>query len=223
MALRIRFELALVTVIGSVGVLLNVGRAQELSLVSDVELQPLAAQVVRVADALKLAGAPLTREQRAALDAALAADNDAKAIKQIQELLDPLCLVEVGINPESRVQVKAGGAPKELMEQGWRVFLVKVHNEAGVTAVLRASSPNAAPVYEAGRTDSEPPATIKPSDVAERWLSLNMFEGQPLNKKLSGLKLEYRVIELFSRDRGQARGETCVRRRPGFTRPWLSQ
>ena len=30
-----------------------------------------------------------------------------------------------------------------------------------------------------------------------------MFEGQPLNKKLSGLKLEYRVIELFSRDRGK--------------------
>ena len=43
----------------------------------------------------------------------------------------------MGINPESRVQVKAGGAPKELMEQGWRMFLVKVHNEAGVTAVLR--------------------------------------------------------------------------------------
>ena len=203
MALRIRLELVLVTISVAVGVLLNVGRARRAVVRKRCRASAPRRASCSSCGCLKLAGAPLTRKQRRALDAALAKDDSAKAIKQIQELLDPLCLVEVGINPESRVQVKAGGAPKELMEQGWRVFLVKVHNEAGVTAVLRASSPNAAPVYEAGRSDSEPPATIKPSDVKERWLNLNMLEGQPLNKKLSGLKLEYRVIELFSRDRGK--------------------
>lgn len=203
MALHIRFELATAAFVYFTGVLSIIASAQELPLVTDVELQPLAAQVTRVADALKLAGAPLTRDERAALDSALAETDSAKAVKKIQELLDPLCLAGVGINAESRVQVQAGGAKKELVEQGWRVFLVKVHNEAGVTAVLRASSPNSAPVYEAGRSDPLPPATIKQSDVAQRWLDLNMFDSQPINKQLSGLKLEYRVIELFSRDRGK--------------------
>lgn len=203
MALHIRFELATAVFVYFSGVLSAIASAQELPLVTDVELQPLAAQVTRVADALKLAGAPLTRDERAALDSALAETDPAKAVKKIQELLDPLCLAGIGINAESRVQVQAGGAKKELMEQGWRVFLVKVHNEAGVTAVLRANSPNSAPVYEAGRSDPEPPATIKQSDVAQRWLDLSMFDSQPINKQLSGLKLEYRVIELFSRDRGK--------------------
>ena len=202
MALRIRFELALVAIIVAVGVLLNVGRAQELSLVSDVELQPLAAQVVRVADALKLAGAPLTRGGAAAFDAALAADNAAKAIKQIQEILDPLCLVEVGINPESRVKVKAGGAPKELMEQGWRMFSSRC-------TTRRASRPSSRQQPQRGAGVRGGTVRLRASGDDQtfrrrrRWLSLNMFEGQPLNKQLSGLKLEYRVIELFSRDRGK--------------------
>ena len=37
----------------------------------------------------------------------------------------------VNINPESRVKVARGPAAAELVEQGWRVFLVKVHNEGG--------------------------------------------------------------------------------------------
>ena len=49
----------------------------------------------------------------------------------------------------------------------------------------------------------EPPAVIKPSDVVNRWLDISMFDRPPLNERLSGLPLEYRVVELFSRDRGK--------------------
>ena len=59
-----------------------------------------------------------------------------KQFVNIQKSLDPYCLVGVNINPESRVKVKEGQVSKELMQQGWRTFLVKVHNEAGVTAPL---------------------------------------------------------------------------------------
>ena len=67
----------------------------------------------------------------------------AKAVAQIQEVLDPHCLFGVNINPEMSVKVVQGDAPPELDEHGWRVFLIKVHNEAGTTAALKVESPNA--------------------------------------------------------------------------------
>jgi hypothetical protein len=48
--------------------------------------------------------------------------------------LDPLCLAFVNVNPESRVKVARGPAKAQLVEQGWSVFLIKVHNDAGLTA-----------------------------------------------------------------------------------------
>jgi len=37
----------------------------------------------------------------------------------------------------------SGTANAELVEGGWREFLVKVQNDAGVTATLKGESPNA--------------------------------------------------------------------------------
>src|SRR5436190_16394587 len=176
--------------------------AENLPLVTRVELQPLAAQVERVLQALESTGSPVTAGQHKAIRAALSESDETTAVEKIQKLLDPLCLVGVLINPESRVTVQAGPAPKELIEQGWRVFLVKVNNQAGVTAPLRCSSPNAAPLHES-KNDAEPPNTISQRDVLQRWLDVGMFDSQPLSKQLSGLALEYRVVELFSRDAGK--------------------
>ena len=47
----------------------------------------------------------------------------------ILDTTDPYCVAEVTVNPESRVKVRAAPGPKELMQSGWRTFLVKVHNE----------------------------------------------------------------------------------------------
>jgi len=178
-------------------------QTEPLPLVLGVEAQPLRAQVERVAQALELTGSPLSAEERAALDKAVAQEDPAKSVRRIQAVLDPLCLVGVNINPESRVKVMAGAAPKKLMQQGWRVFLVKIHNEAGVTAPLRVTSPNADPLYL--RSTGKPKAvkTIAPQEVADRWLDVSLHDQQPLNKTLSGLGLEYRLIELYSRDAGK--------------------
>lgn len=177
--------------------------AEPLPPVSGVELQPLQAQVRRVAQALELVGSPLSAEQHAALERAIAETNPDKAVTDIQAVLDPLCLAGVNINPESRVKVAAGEAPKSLIQQGWRVFLVKVHNEAGVTAELRCTSPNAAPLYVRSTGSPSPKFAIKPTDVGDRWLDIAMHADQPLNRALSGLVLEYRLIELYSRDVGK--------------------
>lgn len=178
-------------------------RADALPKVAGVDAQPLAAQARRVAQALQLAGAPLTPQRQQALDSALALENPSAQVAAIQDALDPLCLVGVHINPESRVKAAPGDAPRQLVQNGWRVFLVKVHNEAGVTAELRVTSPNAKPQQKPSTSAAEPKRSITPADVADRWLDVGLFKDQPLEKTLSGLALEYRIIELHSRDVGQ--------------------
>lgn len=177
--------------------------AANLPLVEDVESQPLKAQVRRIVEALQYLGEPLTDAQQKSLQAALDDTNAADAIKKIQEVLDPLVLVGVHVNPESRVKVARGDAPAALYEQGWRVFLVKVHNEAGVTAPLRLSSPNAAPLYQRSTSAADPKPSVQLKDVPDRWMDAELFNKQPLEPNLSGLALEYRIVQIYSRDAGK--------------------
>lgn len=164
--------------------------AEPLPIFSEVEAQPLLAQAKRVAEALAYTGGPLPEAERRALDALRADAPDAAG--QVQALLDPHCLFLVTINPEMRVKVAAGPAAPVLVEQGWRQFLVKVRNEAGATSALRALSPNAQRLFNS-------PA----AEVADRWMELQMFDAQPLRAALSGLGVEYRIIQLHSRDAGR--------------------
>jgi hypothetical protein len=96
-----------------------------------------------------------------------------------------------------------GPAPARLVRNGWRVFLVKVHNEAGVTAVLRVASPNAAPPYKMSTSAAEPAASVPRSAVLLRWCDVQMFDDRPMARALSGLALEYRILQVYSRDAGQ--------------------
>ncbi len=177
--------------------------ADPLPLVANVEFQPLSAQARRVAEALELLGEPLTAEARSKLDRALSMTDGPAGVRAIQEVLDPLCLIGVEINPESRVKAVPGPASATLMQQGWRVFLVKVHNEAGVTAPLRVESPNAAPLFRRSTGSPSPKESVPASEVPQRWLDVLVFGDRPLTKTLSGLALEYRVIQLYSRDAGR--------------------
>jgi len=170
--------------------------ANEFPQVSDVETQPLKAQVGRVVEAMESLGFPLAGEERGQLRTALAADG-AAAIKGIQAILDRQVLLGVHINPEMRVKVSRGPAGAELQEQGWRPFLVKVHNEAGTTSALRASGPNLGEVFRSERD-------LRPlGENADLWLDLLWFEQQPLAPTLGGLELEYRILQLYSRDAGK--------------------
>lgn len=177
--------------------------AEPLGVVTGVEPQPLKAQVARIETALDLLGAPLSAEQKKDLQKAIADKDPLQSAAQIQAVLDPLCLVGVNVNPESRVKVAEGQAKKELVQHGWRVFLVKVHNEAGVTAALRVSSPNAGPLHRRSTGKPDPEVSIKPQDVTDRWMDVSLYDQQPMNPTLSGLALEYRIVQLYSRDAGK--------------------
>jgi hypothetical protein len=166
--------------------------AAEPPMVPGVESQPLIAQVKRLIEAREFTGDPFSTATRKALDDAMAQVDSERASTGIQKALDPLCLFTLQINPESRVKAARGPASAQLVEQGWRQFLVKVVNEAGVTAALRVQSPNAQRLHGS-------PA----GDVANRWLELASFDSQPLQPTLSGLKVEYRIVQLYSRDAGK--------------------
>ena len=174
-----------------------------LPVIDKVELQPLQSQARRVAAALEAAGTPLTSKQQQALDKALAEADPKKGVRAIQEVLDPLCLLMVNVNPESRVKVREGAAPHKLIEHGWSIFLVKVHNEAGVTAPLTCTSPNAQRLVRPSTNSPEPKPEISAADVVQRWLDVAVANKQPLGNRLSGLEVEYRLLEMYSRDAGR--------------------
>lgn len=159
---------------------------------STVETQPLIVQCQRLAEAMEFLGAPFDETTRRTIENVRTLDSADKIRQSLQATLDPYCLVEIEINPESRVKVSEGPAPRQLDQDGWRVFLVKVHNQAGVTAPLKIKSPQ-----------SEWLAGSRQSDVADRWLDVQVFGQRPMSLPLSGIELEYRPVMLYSRDAGK--------------------
>jgi hypothetical protein len=178
-------------------------RAGDLEKNTKVELQPLAAQAQRVADALDLLGSPLPQSDKETLHKASGEQDQSRGVEAIQTILDKHCLAGVRITAEKTVEATPGPAKAELAEQGWRLFLVKVDNAAGLADVeLRPASPNALPVYQRSSGKSAPTVTSV-GEVAQRFLDLQMFNSQPLVKNLSGLAVEYRILQVYCRDAGR--------------------
>jgi hypothetical protein len=167
------------------------GAGPDLPLVLNVDLQPLLAQVHRLIAATDYLGAPLTAADKQALRELAPDRDDRESVKAIQEMLDPYCLLGVTIPPGAEPSVVMGPAKPELVEGGWRLFLVKVHNAGRIEAGLRPVSPQAGPLAGAPQ-----------ESLDRRWLDMLMFDRQPLAELLSGLALEYRLLQLYSRDSG---------------------
>src|SRR6185503_10275212 len=149
--------------------------AADLPVVSDVDPQPLVAQVQRLIEATDYLGAPFSPADKKALLAASPESSARNAVAEIQRVLHQYCIAGVQINPEMRVKVAQGPAKPELEEQGWRIFLVKVANESGTTAELKAVSPNAVSRFEPSRTASdEAYRKTQPKD-SDRWLDMELY------------------------------------------------
>src|SRR4030095_9313662 len=158
-------------------------------IVVGVPLQPFVAQVTRLIAAAEYLGTPLPPDHQRELEAAFKMNNEESAVTAIQRVLDCHCLVGVEINPEMRVKVAPGPAKPELVEQGWRQFLVKVENQAGTTATLEAVSPNAQSRFESGSANNPSDKFFKKEKKSgddDLWLDMMMFNNQPMTKTLSG-------------------------------------
>jgi hypothetical protein len=161
----------------------------------DAEGQPLAGNASRLLQALEFVGAPLAAQTREGLAPALKALD----ARKIQETLDPHVLVVVTVNPESRVKVKRGPAAASLQQGGYTPVLIKVINEGGIASALHIASPQAGPIFFGGRSKVKSPKLVDKN----HFLDIDMYTSQPMTEKLSGLKVEYALAMIYSKDAGK--------------------
>jgi hypothetical protein len=148
-----------------------------LPVVPDADWDRFRSHVRQVAEALAKLDAPLPPDVGKRLAMVLAGSKP--AVEEVQELLDPLCLVGVTINPESRVKAARGPATAELRQGRAAALLVKVHNDAGVTHGLTVRSPGVG------------------------WLDLKVNDAPPLANTLGGEKVEYVILRLTASQAGK--------------------
>ena len=171
--------------------------AAEWPMVEAIDAQPAAAELRRLIETAETLGEPLAASVGEGLGEVRQATDAATAAERVQHLLDPLCGLAVVLHadaaPELVVRPEAvEGGGIELVEQGWRTVLVKVVNEERLRRRLRIESPNARPLPHA------------PADqVDARWMSLALYAGQPAAPTLTGLPVEYRFLQIFSREAGE--------------------
>jgi len=165
------------------------GKSQ-LPKVEGAEWRPVRDQCQRLLQALRATNGALPAEIEKKLAALLAEDikDEDRALERLQELLDPLCLVGVSINPESRVKAARGRAPAELVRDQSTVVLVKVHNDAGISHALAVGGDE---LRLPGNAD------------AGRWLEAVVLTQKPLLNRLSGNRLEYVPLRLTAREAGK--------------------
>ncbi|NIJ50855.1 CehA/McbA family metallohydrolase [Dyadobacter arcticus] len=176
-----------------------------------IEPQPLLAQAMRLQEALSFSGNALsvvdTKKLKALSDKPLTKET----VAGIQEILDPYCLNFIDINPEGRVKVERGPAKAILVQGGWTSFLVRVNNEAGITAELVAESVNAAKPYHSPSFDPKVKTQneVTPGQSANRFLDIQMYTNRPMLPNLNGLRLEYAIVQVYSKDAGQREAEVA--------------
>ena len=171
-----------------------------------VPLQPLAQQIRRLQAALAYLGEPLGGEEVTGINAAIALPDERAAVARLQEIVDRRVLVTVHISPESRVRVEQGAARPELVQAGTRLFLVKILNDGQVTAPLTVESPNSGRVFIsafAGGNSPEPKRVLTEEHVRDRWADISLYAQAPMRPRLSGLPVEYAILQVYSRDAGQ--------------------
>jgi hypothetical protein len=158
----------------------------------EVEGQPLARNVDRLLAALDFLGASLPAQTTADLKkAALKHDAD-----RLQQLLDPHVLAVITISPEARVKAARGPAKAALQQGGYTPVVLKVLNDSTVTRPLRVSSPQARPIFAGGGAPNA--KTDKNS-----FLDVELYSRPPMTANLSGLKAEYALALLYSKEAGK--------------------
>ena len=111
------------------------------------------------------------------------------AIKQIKEAknqselntaIDPMTLIDVSINPESRVKISSTNSKITLAQNESRFFVIRIDNTAGITATL-----NLSPIDLA----TDPPSLAK-------WCTIEVVNDLVFSNHFSGKKQEYKLMKI---------------------------
>jgi hypothetical protein len=159
--------------------------------VKPVDLPKLRTHCKQLLEQLEGLDAPLpaqTLQKLRPLLRPVVGEEPADVVGEIQNLLDPHCLIGVTINPESRVKAVRGEARADLPLNHRKVFLLKLHNEGGVTANLLLAGPQL-------RTREQA------DDV--HWLEATVEPVPARSKGLTGANLEYLILRLKGYEAGK--------------------
>jgi hypothetical protein len=187
----------------------------------EVVPQPYFAGVNRALEALAKLGAPVTVADLQQI-AALTRQNDAAAVAASEKILYRYALATVSIESEGSVHLMVEGAPRTLVEQGWRIFLVRITNQTArredllisANASAKSGPGHMMPLGAGAARAYLYDALSQAPRIEKMWLMSQLYDTTPIilfNQEmqaisLSGLPVEYRVLQLFSRDQGQRRG-----------------
>lgn len=100
--------------------------------------------------------------------------------REFEAALEPLTLLRVSINPESRVKLNAVRSKIRLVKDRPHVFVVVVENTAGITAPLNLSAVDVA---------TDPPG------VAD-WCKIEVVETPFVSRFFSGRVSEYKIMQI---------------------------
>lgn len=167
--------------------------------------QPFYFHINNLIEALDYIGVPISNADKKNIQQLI--QNNSESDK-INEILDKYTLFNIQINPESRVKVNAGISKPELLQSGWETFLIRVENQAGITAKLEVSSEQAKRPYDGGERlygmgGADKGSKITKQNIIDRWLDISLYTQSPMKANLSGLEVEYFILQLYSRDAGK--------------------
>lgn len=210
-------RVSLVAVLSLLSLFWALAQGTEHNFQSQIRLQPIAAQVRQLESLHRFLGQPFSQPDEEEINHAIANPDPDKAAKQIEAILDKHALVVVTINPESHVGVTRGEANADLIQNGTRLFLVKIVNQAGIKPPLKVESPNSGPVYRSTFESASRPAppSLSAAKIRDLWMEISLCVEGPMaphlpndlgvqaEPQLSGSALEYRILLIYSRDAGQ--------------------
>ena len=180
-------------------------------------------QARRAIATMERLGEPFAAADTAAIEALAAGGNSAAAAEAALSLLDRRALLIASVSPEARVSVRQGLAPPQLVQSGWRAFLVRIDNPSLVPGRIDVTSPQAKPInnrYPTGHRHAAPEGEedrtpVTAGDMAERWLDIDVHDDPPLAATLDPVPVDFRAIALYARDAGRRSARLSVDIGPG--------
>ena len=123
----------------------------------------------------------------------------------IQRILDSQSIACVTIDADRRLAVRCSQPSIKLQQNGWTCFLVKVINQAGFQGRLDVRSPNSEPLFveTRGQTRMMQEEMFTEEQLAERFLALSLHRNSPLKPLLSGHRVEYMILQVYSKRAGR--------------------
>jgi len=100
----------------------------------------------------------------------------------LRNAAEPLTILKVQINPESRVKLAPVTLPESLVQHRTQRFLIEIHNEARIQAPLRI------------RTFDQSGGDLQPAE----WCDVRLMDNLVSSSILSGEETEWKLLELSS-------------------------